>query len=143
MIKFSRVSKLNGKDAIKYRSKLESPLFYLLNMSNQQTGEHCLIVEGSYLDESDAEHALRDPFIEEWVEQTGKFRIHNFDDIEVAGGFSLGDLVITMIDDEVFEITSSNSSRLLNAHKANLIAEALKRQGMFDEIKVQPLETTS
>ena len=49
-------------------------------MSNQQTSEHCLIVEGNYLDESDAEHALRDPFIEEWVEQTGKFRIHNFDD---------------------------------------------------------------
>lgn len=111
-------------------------------MSSQQTGEHCLIVEGNYLDESDAEHALRDPFIEEWVEQTGKFRIHNFDDIEVAGGFSLGDLVVTMIDDEVFEIKSSNSGRLLNAHKANLIAEALIRQGMFDEVKVQPLETT-
>lgn len=111
-------------------------------MGNQQTGEHCLIVEGSYLDESDAEHALRDPFIEEWVEQTGKFRIHNFDAIEVAGGFSLGDLIITMIDDDVFKITSNNSSRVMNAHKATLIAEALKRQGMFDEVNIQPLETS-
>lgn len=110
-------------------------------MSNQQNCEHCLIVEGNYLDEADAEHALRDPFIEEWVEQTGKFRIHNFDDIEVAGGFSLGDLMITMIDDEVFEIKSSNSGRLMTQHKANLIAEALIRQGMFDEVKIQPLET--
>lgn len=111
-------------------------------MSNQQKCEHCLIVEGNYLDEADAEHALRDPFIEEWVEQTGKFRIHNFDDIEVAGGFSLGDLVVTMIDDEVFEITSNKSGRPLTEHKAGLIAEALIRQGMFDDVRIQPLETT-
>ena len=111
-------------------------------MSSQQTSEHCLIVEGNYLDESDAEHALRDPFIEEWVEQTGKFRIHNFDDIEVAGGFSLGDLVVTMLDDEVFEIASNKTGRLMTEHKANLIAEALKRQGMFDEVRVEPLKTT-
>lgn len=110
-------------------------------MSNQQKCEHCLIVEGNYLDESDAEHALRDPFIEEWVEQTGKFRIHNFDDIEVAGGFSLGDLVVAMIDDDIFEITSNKSGHPLTEHKANLIAEALKRQGMFDEVRIQPLET--
>ena len=110
-------------------------------MSNRQNCEHCLIVEGKYLDESDAEHALRDPFIEEWVEQTGKFRIHNFDDIEVAGGFSLGDLVVTMIDDEVFEITSNKSGRPLTEGKAKLIAEAVQRQGMFDEVRIQPVET--
>lgn len=111
-------------------------------MSNQQTGEHCLIVEGNYLDEADAEHALRDPFIEEWVEQTGKFRIHNFDDIEVAGGFSLGDLSVRMIDDDIFEISSSRSGRPMTQHKASLIAEALVRQGMFDDVKIQPLDTT-
>ncbi len=103
-------------------------------------GEYCLIVEGSYLDEAEAEHALRDPFIEEWVEETGKFRIHNFDDIEVANGISLGDLRLTMIDDEMFEITCGNSSRQLTEQKAATLAENLRRQAMFDEITIKPLE---
>lgn len=102
--------------------------------------EYCLIVEGSYLDESEAEHALRDPFIEEWVEQTGKFRIHNFDDIEVTGGISLGDLVVTMVDDEIFEISSNRVGRPLTEQKANTLAENLRRQAMFDEIAVKPVE---
>lgn len=109
-------------------------------MSDKQNCDYCLIVEGNYLDESDAEHALRDPFIEEWVEQTGKFRIHNFDDIEVAGGFTLGDLVLTMIDEDIFEIVVNPSGRAMTEHKANLLAEALRRQDMFDEVRVQPLE---
>ena len=102
--------------------------------------EYCLIVEGNYLDEAEAEHALRDPFIEEWVEQTGKFRIHNFDDIEVTGGISLGDLIVTMIDDEMFEITCNNSGRVLTEQKAKTLAENLRRQDMFDEITIKPVE---
>lgn len=102
--------------------------------------EYCLIVEGNYLDESEAEHALRDPFIEEWVEQTGKFRIHNFDDIEVAGGISLGDLQLAMIDDEMFEITSGRPNRPLTEQKAKTLAETIRRQAMFEEIRVEPLE---
>lgn len=111
----------------------------LYTMSDRHR-EYCLIVEGNYLDEGEAEHALRDPFIEEWVEQTGKFRIHNFDDIEVAGGISLGDLVVTMIDDEIFEIVCRNSGRLLTEQKAETLAENLRRQAMFDEITIKPLE---
>ena len=102
--------------------------------------EYCLIVEGNYLDEGEAEHALRDPFIEEWVEQTGKFRIHNFDDIEVTGGISLGDLIVTMIEEEIFEITSNHSGRPLTEQKAKTLAESLRRQAMFDEITLKPLE---
>lgn len=101
--------------------------------------EYCLIVEGSYLDENEAEHALRDPFIEEWVEQTGKFRIHNFDDIEVAGGISLGDLQLAMIDDETFEITCQHTGRPLTEKRAMQIAESLRRQAMFDEVRVEPV----
>jgi hypothetical protein len=100
--------------------------------------EYRLVVTGNYLDENDAEHALRDPFIEDWVEQTGKFRIHNFDDIEVAGGFSLGDLVITMIEEEMFEIVCNKHNRPINEHKAKLLAEALQRQDMFDEVNIEP-----
>jgi hypothetical protein len=106
-------------------------------MKNQSEREYCLIVEGNYFDESEAEHALRDPFIEEWVEQTGKFRIHNFDDIEVAGGIALGWLKISMIDDELFEIVCNKPDRMLSEHKAKLIAEALRRQDMFDSITVE------
>ena len=92
------------------------------------------------MDEGEAEHALRDPFIEEWVEQTGKFRIHNFDDIEVTGGISLGDLVVTMLEEEMFEITSNHSGRPLTEQKALMLAESLRRQDMFDEITLKPLE---
>jgi hypothetical protein len=107
-------------------------------MNNQRLSEYRLIVEGNYFDESEAEHALRDPFIEEWVEETGNFRIHNFDDIEVAAGIALGWLGVRMIDDEIFEIYCKRSDRPLSEQKAKLIAEALRRQDMFDEIRVEP-----
>ena len=42
----------------------------------------------------EAKHALHDPFIEEFVEQTGRFRIQNFDNIQAVSGIPLGDLEI-------------------------------------------------
>ena len=45
-----------------------------------------------------------------------------------------------MIEDKVFEITSSDANRPISEHKAKQIAEALKRQDMFDEIRVEALE---
>jgi hypothetical protein len=117
---------------------------------NPATAEYCLIVEGNYFDESEAENALRDPFIEDYVEQTGSFRIQNFDDIEVACGISLGELKVSTIDDEIFEIscraaagggTAPNSRRPLSEHKAKLLAEAVSRHGMFDEVRVEQVST--
>jgi hypothetical protein len=102
--------------------------------------EYCLIVEGAYLTESEAEHALRDPFIEDWVEQTGRFRIHNIGDIEVAPGVALGILGVHQLDDRLFEIASTDPEHPLTEHKARGIAEALRRQDMFDEISVEPRE---
>jgi hypothetical protein len=107
-------------------------------MKTNNAHEYCLIVEGSYLSESEAEHALRDPFIEDWVEQTGGFRIHNLDEIEVAPGVSLGSLEVVMLDDELFEIASIDPKHPLTEHKAKYIAEALRRQDMFDSIRVEP-----
>ena len=100
--------------------------------------EYCLIVEGAYLTESEAEHALRDPFIEDWVEQTGRFRIHNMGDIEVAPGVALGSLGVRLLDDRVFEIASLDPEHPLTEHKAKGVAEALRRQDMFDEVSVEP-----
>lgn len=111
-------------------------------MSHQNRREFCLIVEGSYFTEDEAKHALCDPFIEEWVEQTGSFRIHNFDEIQVASGLTLGDLALRMIEEEVFEISSVSNGHPMDEHRAKLLAEALRRQDMFDEIEVQPLQDT-
>ena len=107
-------------------------------MKGSQSNEYCLIVEGSYLSVSEAEHALRDPFIEDWVEETGRFRIHNLNEMIVVPGVTLGQLGVEMIDEGVFEIASLDPEHPLTEHKARGIAEALRRQDMFDEINVEP-----
>jgi hypothetical protein len=109
-------------------------------MKTDKGREYCLIVEGAYLTESEAEHALRDPFIEDWVEETGRFRIHNMGDIEVAPGVALGSLGVVMLDDRLFEIASNDPEHPLTEHKARGVAEALRRQDMFDEVSVEPRE---
>ncbi|HYY41754.1 MAG TPA: hypothetical protein VE775_03415 [Pyrinomonadaceae bacterium] len=107
-------------------------------MKRNSGREYCLIVEGSYLSVSEAEHALRDPFIEEWVEETGHFRIHNLKEMEIAPGVVLGSLGVVMLDDELFEIASTDPEHPLTEHKAKGIAEALRRHDMFDEISIEP-----
>lgn len=102
--------------------------------------EYCLIVEGAYLSESEAEHALRDPFIEDWVEQTGHFKIHNMKEIQITPGVTLGSLGVVMLDERLFEIASADPEHPLSELKAKGVAEALKRQDMFEEIKVEPRE---
>jgi hypothetical protein len=104
----------------------------------KEVREYCLIVEGAYLSESEAEHALRDPFIEDWVEQTGRFRIHNMDEILITPGVTLGLLGVVMLDDGVFEIASNDPEHPLTQHTAKGVAEALRRQDMFDEITAEP-----
>ena len=87
-------------------------------MTDNKGREFCLIVEGAYLTEGEAEHALRDPFIEDWVEQHGNFKIHNMDDIQVTSGVTLGSLGVYMIDERVFEIASDDPDHPLTEHKA-------------------------
>jgi hypothetical protein len=110
-------------------------------MKADKTDEYCLIVEGPYLTVGEAEHALRDPFIEDWVEQTGRFRIHNLHEMLVVPGVTLGQLGVEMLDERLFEIASLDPEHPLTEHKARGIAEALKRHDMFDEISVEPRET--
>ena len=95
-------------------------------------------MEGSYLTVSEAEHALRDPFIEDWVEQTGRFRVHNLNEMVIVPGVTLSQLGVEMIDDGVFRVASLDPERPLTERKAQGIAEALRRQDMFDEISVEP-----
>jgi len=109
-------------------------------MNDTKSSEFCLIVEGSYFTVEEAKHALHDPFIEDFVEQTGRFRIQNFEDIQAVSGIPLGELEIAMLDDEVFEISCRTSPMILNRRKADQLAETLRRQAMFDEITVEPLE---
>jgi hypothetical protein len=107
-------------------------------MKTNSGREYCLIVEGSYLTPSEAEHALRDPFIEDWVEQTGRFRIHNLHEMEIVPGVVLGALGVEMLDDGLFEIASNDPEHPLTEHKARGVAEALRRHDMFDDITVEP-----
>ena len=107
-------------------------------MKTNKGCEYCLIVEGSYLTESEAEHALRDPFIEDWVEQHGRFRLHNLGDIQITPGVALGHLGVTMLDEYLFEIASTDPDHPLTEHKAKGVAEALRRQDMFDDVSVEP-----
>ena len=109
-------------------------------MKTNKGREYCLIVEGAYLTETEAEHALRDPFIEDWVEQTGRYRIHNMGDIEVAQGVALGSLGIRLLDDRLFEIASTDPKHPLTEQKAKGVAEALRRHDMFDDVQVEPRE---
>jgi hypothetical protein len=107
-------------------------------MNNQSQSEYCLIVEGSYFTEDEVQKALRDPFIDEWIEETGNFRINNFDHIEVASGVSLGSLAVKMLEDEIFQITCRKP---FSQEKAKKVADAIRRQDMFDEVYVEQLET--
>jgi len=45
---------------------------------------------------------------------------------------------VVMLYDRVFEIASADPEHPLTEHKAKGVAEALRRQDMFDEIKVEP-----
>src|SRR5260370_34291393 len=109
-------------------------------MPGSKGREYWLIGEGAYLTEGDAEHALRDPFVEDWVEQHGHFKIHNMDDIQVTPGVTLGSLGVVCLDDRVFEIASADPDHPLTEHKAKVVAEALRRLDVFYEVNVDPRE---
>jgi len=107
-------------------------------MKGQHPGEYCLMLEGSYLNVSEAEHALRDPFIEDWVEETGRFRIHNLNEMMVVPGVPLGQLGLEEVDDCLFRLYSLDPKHPLTERKAEGVADALRRQDMFEEISVEP-----
>ena len=101
---------------------------------------YCLIVTGNYANVNEAEHALRDPFIEDWVERTGRFRVHQLSSMMVTPGVALGQLSIEQTGDGEFLIMSNAPDHPLTARKAAAVAEALRYQAMFDSITIEPLE---
>ena len=108
--------------------------------SMEKANDYILIAEGDYETVDEAKRALAAPFLEEYIERTGKFRFEDYDLIQVAGGISLGDLEIAEIDDFLFEISLRSSPKMLKLHKAEQIADVLRRQLVFDEIRIEPLE---
>jgi hypothetical protein len=58
----------------------------------------------------------------------------------VTPGVTLGQLGVEMLEDRLFEIASTDPEHPLTEHKARGVAEALRRQDMFDEISVEPRE---
>ena len=59
-------------------------------------------------------------------------------EIQIAPGVTLGSLGVVMVDDRIFEIASTDADHPLTEHKAKGVAEALRRQDMFDEIRTEP-----
>lgn len=99
-----------------------------------------LIVIGNYANQNEAEHALRDPFIEDWVEEHGRFRVHQLASMSIAPGVALGQLSIEQTDEHEFVITSNDPDHPLTARKAVAVADALRYQDMFESIEIEPLE---
>ena len=60
------------------------------------------------------------------------------DEIQITSGVKLGSLGVVMLDDRLFEIASTDGDHPLTELKAKGVAEALRRQDMFDEIEVKP-----
>ena len=101
--------------------------------------EYHLIAEGNFATVEEAKHALLDPFIEDYVAKTGKYKIHNAEDIRVASGIALNDLSIAELAAGVFEISCRDSPQVMNRRRAEQLAEELRRQAIFDEITVEEL----
>lgn len=109
-------------------------------MSAPKSSEFRIIAEGFYETVEDAKHALIDPFIEDFVEKTGKFKFHQADEIYVASGIALNDLSIAEIDEGVFEISCRDSAQVLTSRRAAQLAEKLEQQAMFDEVRVEAID---
>lgn len=109
-------------------------------MNEARNSEFCLIVEGYYETVEEAKHALVDPFIEDYVEKTGKYKLHNSAEIFVASGIALDDLSIGAIDEGVYEISCKDSPQILTRRRAEQLAEKLRCQAMFDEISIEPIK---
>jgi hypothetical protein len=61
-------------------------------------------------------------------------------EIEVVPGVALGTLGVRMLDERLFEIASTDPEHPLTEHKAKGVADALRRQDMFDEVTVEPFD---
>lgn len=109
-------------------------------MSAPNSSEFCIIAEGFFDSIEEAKHALIDPFIEDYVEKTGSYKLHQAGDIHVASGIAISDLSISEIDDGVYEISCRDSPQVLTRRRADQLAEKLTRQAMFDEIRIEPME---
>lgn len=102
----------------------------------KNSSEFKIALKGSYENINDAKHALQDPFVEDFVEENGHFKLQDFESIRVANGISLGDLEIAQIDDEIYEVYCKDSSPVLNKRRADELAEMLNEYGMFYEVEI-------
>ena len=72
------------------------------------------------------------------TDPTGRYRIHNLNEMMITPGVPLGQLGLEMRDERVFQLYSLDPRHPLTERKAEGVADALKRQDMFDEIAVEP-----
>ncbi len=101
--------------------------------------EFCLICFGEYADVNEARRAIHDPFIEDYLEETGKFNFRDLENIRVTNRISLSDLEIEEIEFGVFRVTCPEAQVILNRPKAEKLSESFRIQAIFDEIRIEPL----
>lgn len=101
--------------------------------------EYCLIVYGDYKNVEEAKNALQTPFIEDYVEEHGRFRLHDLGHIRVAKGVKLGDLEIAEVGEETFEISCRSLPIVMSKNRIEELAELLQFYDMFDEIEIEPI----
>jgi hypothetical protein len=101
-----------------------------------KSAEYRLVVTGEYENTEEAKNALQVPFIEDFVEEKGRFRTHDLENIRVASGISLGDLEIAQIADETFEISCRSSALILNRRRIDELAETLRVYDIFDTLEI-------
>lgn len=106
----------------------------------KNSNEFKIILKGSYENIMEAKHALQDPFVEDFVEETGHFRLQDFENIRAANGISLGDLEIAQIDVETFEVSCTKTSPIFNKRRAEELASVLDEYGMFEEVGIKEFE---
>lgn len=102
--------------------------------------QHRLIVDGDYETVEEAKNALQMPFIEDRVEEEGRFRLHDLDRIRAASGIALGDLEIGRLGDGRFEIACRGSGLVLNRRRAEELAEKLRFYDIFDEVSIEEID---
>lgn len=102
----------------------------------KKTGEFKIALKGNYDSINDAKHALQDPFVEDFVEETGHFRLQDFENIRVASGITLSDLEIAQTGENTFDVYCKDSAPVLSKRRAEELVEMLEDHRMFYDIEI-------
>lgn len=103
-------------------------------MTGKHAKEFDLICDGPFRDSREALGALRLAFVEEFVEETGKYRYTDIENIRVTNRISLADVELEEVGEGRFLLSCRNAQVPLNRPKAEKLAENIRRMAIFDDV---------